>query len=73
MRQTSYLQVVIWSGDLHLLEEDFRHIGIKVLACMHDDFFDVVTRLDDAADRRGLDELRASAKNGKNFQETSLR
>ena len=68
MREIGYLQVVIRSGDLHLLEEDFRHIGIKVLACMHDDFFDVVTRLDDAADRRGLDELRAGAEDGEDFQ-----
>ena len=73
MRQTGYLQVVIWSGDVELLEEDVRHVGFEVLAGMDDDFFDVVTRLDDAADRRGLDELRAGTKNGKNFQETSLR
>jgi hypothetical protein len=33
MRETGYLQVVIWSGDIHLLKEDVRHIGVKVLAC----------------------------------------
>ena len=73
MREIGYLQVVIWSGDLHLIEEDVRHVGVEVLAGVDDDLLDVVARLDDAADRRGLDELRASTKNGKNFQETLLR
>ena len=67
MRQTGYLQVVIWSGDIHLLEEDVRHIGIKVLACMHDDFFGITVRLDPATDGRGFDELWPSAEDGEEF------
>ena len=73
MREIGYLQVVIWSGDLHLLEEDVRHIGVKVLACMHDYFFDMTVHLDPATDGRGFDELRPSAEDGEEFQETSLR
>ena len=38
-----------------------------MLAGVNDDFFDVVTCLDGAADGRGLNELWAGAENGEDF------
>ena len=44
--------------NFELLEENVRHIGIKVLAGMGDNFFNVVTDPDGVVDSRGLNKLR---------------
>lgn len=67
-------QVVSRLGDVELLEEDVRHVGIEVLAGVDDDLVDrlaLAGRLhlgimgaDGAADGCGLDELGAGADDG---------
>ncbi len=71
--QAGDVQFMMRARDVELLEENVRHIGIEVLARVDDDFLDVVARLDGPTNGCGLDELRAGTKNGKNFQEISLR
>ena len=65
--QSCNVQVVVRARDVELLEEYIRHVGIKMLAGVNDDFFDVFAGLDRATDGRSLNKLWAGAENGEEF------
>jgi hypothetical protein len=59
MAATMDIQLNIRSWDVELVEEDIRHIGIKMLPSMQYDLFHAIGLLDGAGDHAGFDELRA--------------
>ena len=65
-------KIMMRLGDVQLLEEDVRHIGIEMLPGMNDDLFDVIARLDGTADGGGLNELRTGAEDGEDFHRLYL-
>lgn len=58
---------VIIRGDVELIEEDIRHVGVKMLAGVDDDFPETLVSSDGTADGGGLDELRPGAEDGEDF------
>lgn len=67
MSEAGDAEVMIRAGDIELVEEDIRHVGIEMLAGVDDDLPDVVVGTNGPTDRGGFDELRPGAKDGEDF------
>jgi len=61
------IELMVRSGNVQLLEEHLRHVGVEMLAGVYEDLHNALRRLDGAGDHAGLDELWASADDGEDF------
>ena len=67
MAATMNIKLVVRARNGQLVEKDIAHIGVKVLAGVHDDFLQAVGLCNRFGDNAGLDELGTGANDGEEF------
>ena len=67
MAATVNIKLVVRTRNGQLVKKDIAHIGVKVLAGVHDDFLQAAGFCNRFGDNAGLDELGTGANDGEEF------